>query len=300
MASNRKEGVEMRKHTWWIVFLFVLLGSSTAFGEVNFKDVVSFGDSLTHNDLLWVKYENPPDLYGRDPIHAVFNRGAASGNELWEYAVAGSESDHLEIQIGAYELARKLGRQDKATLINLEIGGNDIVNNDDLLAAHAPGENGSADEVIDNIIRNIRSAWKRLRDSHPDAQFVIWTITDTTRAPRLCESLTEEEASNIRAHTQRANKYIRTLDRNASVVVFDFYAVARRLITKPPELFGQPLVPPPDYGEYDCLFADKLHPTAVSNAILANGIIDGMNKKWNDSIPRYTNARLANLAHISH
>jgi phospholipase/lecithinase/hemolysin len=238
-------------------------------------------------------------MYGKDPIHAVFSRGAASGNELWEYAVAGSESDHLAIQIGVYEGRRELGLQDKATLFSLEIGGNDIVNNDDLLAAHAPGEDSSADEVMDNIIRNIRNGWKRLRSSHPEAQFVIWTITDTTRAPRLRNSLTREEASNIRAHTQRANAYIRSLGQNAPVLVFDLYAVARRLIAKPPELFGQPLVPPPDYGEYDCLVADKLHPTAVSNAILANSIIAGMNRKWDDRIPRYTNAKLANLAHIS-
>ena len=80
--------------------------------------------------------------------------------------------------------------------------------------------------------------------------------------------------------------------------MLDLYKIMRQFVADPPALFGYQLIPPPSYGDYDDLFADQIHPTAVSNAIIANKIIYLMNTKWNDSIRFYTNRQLAKLAHI--
>jgi hypothetical protein len=71
-------------------------------------------------------------------------------------------------------------------------------------------------------------------------------------------------------------------------------------VNHPPVIFGHALVPPPAYGEYDHLFADEIHPTAVGNALIANYFIVSMNAKWLDDIPLYSRSELADLAHIPH
>jgi len=278
----------------------ILALSSLTYAQANFKDMVTFGDSLTHNDLLGWAYGNPQDMYGDDPNEAVFDKGAEGGNELANYAVAGSESSHVEIQIGFYDFFRTIFVQDKATLFGFEIGGNDILNNIGVLAAYAPGENETADAVIDNLIDNMRSDLLYLHSEHRNAQFIIWTIPDVTLTRAHWFDLTEEEIANARAHMQRVNNLIRWADRYANIAVFDLYTELQDMVEDPPILFGHQLVGPPFYGEYDCLFADEIHPTAVGNAIIANGIIEKVNAKWNDDIPLYTDEELADLAHIEY
>ena len=104
--------------------LFFCLFYTAAHGQVDFTDTVTFGNSLTHNDLLGIVYGNPQDMYGMDPVEAVFDKGAISGDELVNYAVAGSESDDIQLQIDLYEFFRLLQIQDKATLFGFEIGSN--------------------------------------------------------------------------------------------------------------------------------------------------------------------------------
>jgi phospholipase/lecithinase/hemolysin len=280
-------------------FIFLLFAPA-AFGEADFTEVVTFGDSLTHNDILGLVYGNPQDMYGADPMEALFNKGAIPGDELTNYAVAGSESGHVELQIDLYDFFRLIFLQDKATLFNFEIGGNDILNNADLLSTHAPGENAQADAVIDNIISNIQKNLRRLWSSHPDAQFVIWTIPDVTITPRFWNALTPEEVENIQKHIERVNQRIRNAQRYPFVVVLDLYKLIQIGVSNPPVIIGHQLVPPPDYGDYDRIFADEIHPTAVSNALIANFIIMLINKKWDDTVSLYTQEELADLAHIPH
>jgi len=290
---------EMRMRRIAAVFLLVLLYVSPAFGEANFTQAVSFGNSLTHNDLLWIYYGNPPDLYQMDPMEAVFTKGASPGDVLTNYAVAGSESGDVSQQIDLYELLRLLGSQEKATIFSFEIGGNDILNNDNLLAAHAPGEDPAADAVIDNLIANMLGDLSRLRNSHPNAQFVIWTIPDVTLTPNQWYNLTPGEAENMRAHIGRVNRIVlKAASRYSFVVVLDTYWFLQYVMENPPMILGHQLVPAPAYGDYDNIFADEIHPTAVSNALLANLTAFKINKKWNDDIPFYTSHELADLAHI--
>jgi lysophospholipase L1-like esterase len=287
-------------------FSFVLVGSLfflpvRGIAATDFTDTVSFGNSLTHNDLLWIYYGNPQDLYQADPMEAVFNKGALPGDELVNYAVAGSESGDVSLQIDLYDFFRIIGSQDKATLISFEIGGNDVLNNVGLLAAYAPGENAEADAVIDALLDNMITDFSRLLGSHPNAQFVVWTVPDVTLTPDLWFDLTPAEGENVRAHIDRVNRLIRKAgERFSYVVAPDVYSLMGVAVNHPPVIFGHPLVPPPAYGEYDHLFADEIHPTAVGNALIANYFIVSMNAKWLDDIPLYSRSELADLAHIPH
>lgn len=284
---------------WLLLSLSLYLFAPAVYGQADFTDTVTFGNSLTHNDLLGIVYGNPQDMYGMDPAEAVFEKGAIAGDELVNYAIAGSESDDIRYQIDLYEFFRLLQIQDKATLFGFEIGSNDILNNVNLLAAYAPGENPSADAVVDNIIDNLIQDLSRLRASHLEAQFVVWLIPDVTLTPDLWNDLFPDEVENVRAHIERVNRLIRGAgDRFYFLVAFDSFTAIQEVVFDPPVIFGYPLVPPPAYGDYDHLFADEIHPTAVSNALIANEIIMQINEEWNDFIPLYTEEELADLARI--
>ncbi|MFG0328373.1 MAG: GDSL-type esterase/lipase family protein [Phycisphaerales bacterium] len=280
-----------------IAAIALVINPERAHAQANFAETVTFGDSLTHNDLLWLVSGTPREVYGDDPFQALFDRGRSSGDDLTSYAVAGSESDDLLTQIEVYDFARLIRAQDRATLLGIEIGGNDILNNLDALASAAPGENPVADAVIDNLIANLREAVTSLSATHPNGQLVIWTVPDVTITAELVGGLTANEIDNIQAHTEVVNRRIRSLDRYRNVVVLDLFAL-RDLALDPPVLRGQQLDPPPDYGDFDDIFADEIHPTAVTNALIANGMILGINRKWRDDIPPYTEDELADLARI--
>jgi phospholipase/lecithinase/hemolysin len=261
-------------------------------------DVVTFGDSLTHNDLLGWYFGNPQDLYGNDPMQAAFNKAARSGDSLRNYAVAGSESQQVNVQINFYDLQRLLGNQRRANLIGYEIGGNDILNNIDLLARFGVGESPAADGVINQLLSNQMNQLSHLASTHPGGRAVLWNIPDVTYTPELFGSLTTQEIANVRAHIQRANEFINGLSSLPNVVVVDVYTMLGETVVNPPVIFGSPLVPPPAFGNYDHIFADSIHPTAVANAIIANEIIEAVNTKWGLNIPLYTEQELADLARI--
>lgn len=289
----------MRKWYLSLACAALVILSARAHAQADFTDTVTFGNSLTHNDLLWIVYGSPPDLYGADPMEAVFDKGAVAGDELVNYAIAGSESKDVSFQIDLYEFLRILNIQDKATLFGFEIGGNDILNNIGLLAASPPGADPAADGVIDDIIDNMRADLSRLRADHPAAQFVVWLIPDVTVTPDLWDALTPGEVDNVRAHIDRVNRIIRLAgDRLDFLVALDVYTAIQQVVANPPVFFGHALVPPPAWGAFDNVFADEIHPTAVSNALIANLLIGEINAGWGDDIPFYTDEELATLAHI--
>lgn len=298
--KNDKED-PMLKRLPLALCVILFASAPAAFCQADMDEVVCFGDSLTHNDLLWIAYGTSPDLYEADPMQAAFNKGAGSGDDLASYAIAGSESDDVIIQIDLFLFMNFLGLQDDGSLFNFEIGGNDILNNDGLLAANPPGQDPAADAVIDNLLDNFRSGLIMLYLSNPSAQLVVWTIPDVTLTPDLWGVYSPTEEANLKAHIEKVNGFVRWIGRNfPSVVVLDLYQELQVMVANPPVLFGHQIVPPPTHGDYDNLFADTIHPTAVGNAMLANGIIDEINSKWNDTIPFYTDEELADLAHIPH
>jgi len=271
-----------------------LLAPCIALGDVNLREVVCFGDSLTDNQTILPIYKgNPPELYGHDPMELVFDKNRQGGNELSNYAVAGFTSDLVDLEVELYEFNTFFWWQPDATLFQIEMGGNDIMNNDMLLANNAPGESYQADNVINNIINNWKDYLVDLEeDARPDAKAVFWTVPDVTMTPEYYGKLTPQQEDNIRQHTERANDFVRSFDRFDFVAVLDLYVLITEYVNDPPVIGDITLDGPPDYGESDDLFGDSIHPTAVSNALIANELIALMNDKWNAGFEFYSEAEL--------
>jgi len=282
------------------VFLTVLLTMATvgvSSAQVDLGRTIAFGDSLTHNDLLPALTGSPTALYGRDPMEAVFVKGTAGNSTLRNYAFAGSRARHLGLQVLVYQLARNRGAVPKGTFFSVEIGGNDLLGNMDLMARNAPGSNGQADSIVDRITRSIAFAYYWLAVTHRDARFVIWTVPDVSRTPEaLREGYSAAQLENLRRHAERANVFIRSLDRYSDIAVFDVFALTRDLTINPPTVGGSPLIVPPTYGTLDSVFADERHPSAVANALIANAMIELLNSRFGAGLPGYSEAELAILA----
>ncbi len=277
------------------LLLFSLAVPASA--QVDLTEFVTFGDSLTHNDLLGQISDIPQDTYGLDPFQAAFEKAKLAGDDIHSYAVGGSESSHLITQVNLYHLMVALGGQAPATTIGMQIGGNDIRNNRGLLAAHAPGTDEAADAIIDDLINNLAIAFGLAYSN--DRQFIIWTVPRIVLTPDHADEFTLGGKRNLRHHTERANDAIWSLASMANVAVYDLDAGVRRMSKMPRVLYGHGLITVPFFGGYDHVFADDLHLTAVTNAILANGILASMRGKWGLSVTPYYDDELADLAHIS-
>jgi lysophospholipase L1-like esterase len=262
----------------------------------DFGRTVTFGDSLTANDLVWLAYGTPPGLYGADPAEAVFDKAARRGDVLSSYAVPGSRSQGLVVEAVFYGRRLLNGQQEPATFYHVETGGNDCFDALDRLAAAPPGADPEADAVRDGLVRRVSGTLALLRLAAPGARCVVWTVPDITLTPKvLARNLSAEETERVRTHLERANMALAALADDRTLV-FDAYAVSRRLLTLPPVVGGRPLRLPPETGGSDCWFADPVHPTAVANAILANAVIEALNARWGAGIPFYSDAELAALA----
>jgi len=269
-----------------------------ASAQVNFKQSVAFGDSLTHNDILGYVYKTPREWYGEDPFEAVFRRGARRGDVLMSYAIAGSDSQDLYLQLFLFYHARKSGRQRRPTLINFEVGANDVFGHERLLATHPPGASAAADAVVDGVLDRTYQALLWLWMSNRQSQFIVWTVPDVTVSPGLVVAYSEGERANIRGHIRRINAYIQRLEEVPQFAVADIFARSRELVTAPPVIQGHALPTPPAHGGAGHLYADPTHPSAVGNRFIANTIIQGLNRRWGAGIPGYSEAEVAALAGI--
>jgi hypothetical protein len=202
------------------------------------------------------------------------------------------DSPTMEYQVEEYAFLLFIGAQKEASFVSCEIGSNDIL--DDIEFLVTPSDPRGV-RLINKLIAGIEDSWLRLRNLLPDAQFLLWTIPDVTLTPKL-SYLTHEEAESVRAHIERVNRFIAGLVEERRVLVFDLYTVMQQLVADSPVVGRQRLAGPPAYGHYNDLFADRIHPTAVSNALIANEMIQRINDFFEDDIPLYTKQELAALA----
>ena len=104
-----------RKITLGMMTLLIGLSSSTVWSQVETYRSSSFGDSLTDNEFLYQIFGTDPAIYGADPFEAMFNKAAGTGDQLANYAVLGSTSADVLLQIDAiravYRARRCCGRE---------------------------------------------------------------------------------------------------------------------------------------------------------------------------------------------
>ncbi|MDP6839513.1 MAG: hypothetical protein QF724_11295, partial [Planctomycetota bacterium] len=154
------------------------------------------------------------------------------------------------------------------------------------------------DAVIDDLINNFAIAFGLVYSD--ERQFIIWTVPRIVLAPDHADEFTLAGKRNLRRHTERANEAIYSLAAMSNVAVYDFDGGLRRMSKMPRVLYGHGLITVPFFGGYDHVFADDLHLTAVTNAILGNGILAAMRGKWGLTASPYGDEELADLAHIPH
>jgi phospholipase/lecithinase/hemolysin len=280
-----------------LLFL-VLLAPATAWSQVNTKRSVSFGDSLTDNEYLFLLFGTDPLIYGADPFEAVFNQASEPDDTLTNHAVLGSTSADVLDQVLAYAESRWWGEQPPATLLSLQAGGNDFLTTEILLtlATAPPGESDAVDAIVNQIRRNLLKSLFLLQATDRRASVVVWTVPDVTLTPFVLPfGLDAQSLQNISLHIERLNQSIRLLGRQKRLAVLDISRVLTEVSLAPPTIDGVTLVPPPLFGFGAAVFADPIHPTAVSNGLLANELITTLNEKFDDQIPLYTDSQLGQL-----
>ena len=281
-----------------IVFSMAVAGQA----QINTSQVYTFGDSLTDNDFLFLFFGTPPEIYGSDPMELAFEKAAEPGDQLTNFAVLGSRSYEVLAQVQAYQNGRDAGTLPAATLVSLQAGGNDFIDlqngsaNLFLLASAAPGENEEVDKVVKNAKKNLLSCLQILnRGDHP--QIVLWTAPDVSLTPYVLSlGFSAEQRSNIRAHTERLNKFLRVISRQSNVALLDSSALLTEFTLDPPQVLGVTIQPTPAFGFATAQFADPIHPTAVVNGFVANEMILQMNLVFSDAVPFYDELELAAMA----
>lgn len=277
----------------------------TCQAQVDFSQTVSFGDSLTDNDLLYLLFPGTdPSFYGLDPVEAVFEKGAREYDQLTNNAVLGSRSSDVLAQVNQYVADRQAGFLKPATFFSLQAGGNDFLDLENnsanlfLLASARPFTNPDADRITRDLMLNLLKSVFRLQDSD-HVEMTIWTVPDLTKTPYVLSfGLSANETRNVQRHIRRVNRFIRILNFHPRIAVLDSYSILTSMTWDPPVICGVTIVPTPLFGFHSAQFADPIHPTAVANAMVSNELIELLNDRFDDDIPYYTENELAELALI--
>lgn len=283
--------------------LAATLASSAAPAQtiVDTSHTVTFGDSLTDNDEIYLYFASNPAAYDRDPMEAFFAKASSPGHALTNFAVLGSESSDVLLQVQYYSSLRRQQLLPAGTLFSLQGGGNDLLDipnqsyNLFVLANAAPGESEEADAIVDGIRRNLTRSLRILkRDGAP---VVLWTIPDITLTPYVLSlGFNAQQTANLRAHILRANRYLRAIGRAEGTILLDLNQQQFYYTFNPPVIEGTVIQPTPAFGLLTDQFADPIHPTGVMNALLANELIDIVNTQFGRDIPLYSEEELGDIA----
>lgn len=273
-----------------LALVLALLGSSlTARAQVDFTSTVAFGDSLTDNSPF-------QPLGGADPVETLFRQAAATGSNLSVQARSGARLLDVNLQFLNYVVEVQNGVINApGTLFSYEIGTNDLVAFEATLKVAPPATNPAGVQLVDGLLQGMANQLSALSQVHPNAKFIVWTVPDVTTMPGGLTFWSAAERANIRAFVDRVNAAIRPLNANPNVLVFDFEFGLTSLILNPPTLGMTTLLNTPGFGTPRHLFADSVHPTAVTNGMLANWLIANVNLKWGTTIPLLSIAQLRGL-----
>ncbi len=288
----------MRKRSPLLLSLF-LVATTVAYRPVanqsipDFSSFVTIGDSYTDND-----FGRPVSMYGADPFEALFDKASAPSDVLSNFALGGTVTQDLPRMIGNYERAVSRGTVQPATIFGLEIGTNDMFDILHDIKGVVAGQDPIADALVDGILDRIKLATKYLLTTHPGSSVILWNL-ETARCWPAFPNITNPQWNNIDTHYQRINQALAQAPQYSSrIIVLDMYQVFGQLCTQPTVIRGTELKRPPRWFGWDYVCADPYHPTAVSNAIIANQMISDLNLTTGTSIPLYTEAELATLARI--
>jgi hypothetical protein len=282
-----------------LLLSLVVLATTVAYKPVanqytpDFSSFVTIGDSYTDNDWGW-----PASMYGADPFEALFDKASAPSDVLSNFAMGGTTTQDLPQMINSYHSAVANGSVQRATIFGLEIGTNDMFDILNQIKGVVAGQDPAADALVNGILDRIKVSTKHLLSTHPQAFVILWNL-ETARCWPAFPNITNAQWNNIDTHYQRINRAIaRAPQYSSRILVLNMYQVFGQLCTQPTIIRGVELKRPPQWDGWDYICADPYHPTAVSNALIANQMIRDMNFATGANIPLYTEGELATLARI--
>ena len=287
-----------------VVHSLFAVNAYAQFKRFDTRHVATFGDSLTDNEYIYLLFGTDPANYGADPMEAFFAKASRAGDQLSNFAVLGSTSSDVLAQVEYYEQLRQSGAVERATVVSIQAGGNDvldIVNNSAnlfLLASAAPGENKEADAVTSDIKINILRSLIKLQRSRRMTT-VLWTVPDVTLTPYFFSfGFNQQQTENVRAHIDEVNQFIRFMGLFPRTIVLDVNRILTATTFDPPVILDVTIQPAPSFGTSTDQFADPIHPTGVMNAIVANELIKRVNRRFRVRIEVYSEIELAIIAGI--
>ncbi|MBD3676198.1 MAG: hypothetical protein HUJ26_22030 [Planctomycetaceae bacterium] len=285
----------MRRHDFLFLatLTFVVLGSARfTHAQIDTSHTYCFGDSITDNTHLFLFYGTNRTLYGADPVEAMFQKASAETDTIHNYARVGSTSSLIVAQVNYYAQKRKAGKTAPATLISLQGGGNDVLFNVRQLAA----ETEESERIVRRIQHNLELCIKKLTEVDK-APIVLMTIPNLTVTPYLQSyKLTDNELAALKKNIQRLNEFILEYRQHPRMIVLEVDQVLEQVIDQSLTIAGTPLSAPPLTGASYSIFADRVHPTAAANALVANHLIKLINSKFQADIQYYGEKELAQLA----
>jgi lysophospholipase L1-like esterase len=257
--------------------------------------VVSFGASQLDNESLYAGHPLGAALYGDDPVEVLASLADPPG-VVWEYAESGAVSADIDGQIASYFRDLAAGAPE-ATVLVLVMGGNDLLDQAEVLAEVAPGESAGVDRAIDGLASRIADRALRLQRALPEARVLVFNLPDLGETPKLARWMSPAQRDRFVQHIDRLNRRLEVaLAPAPRVLLADVRGALGELVEAEVLFGGAPLCASPDRGRLDCLFADLLHPTAATNAWLGNALAEQVEAAWGDELGRVSEARLAELA----
>lgn len=261
----------------------------------DWSTVVSFGASQLDNESLYDSHPLGERLYGDDPVEVLTSLASPPGRVL-EYAQSGATSYDIDRQFAAY-LRDLAGGAPEATVLVLVMGGNDLLDQAEVLAEVGPGESARVDRAIDDLARRIADRAARLQRAFPAARVMVFNLPDLSETPKLSRWMTPAQRERFVQHIDRLNRVMAdALAPVPEVLIVDLRGALQELVETEVLFGGEPLAAPPERGRLDCLFADLLHPTAATNAWLGNQLADQVELAWGDALGRVSDEELASLA----
>jgi lysophospholipase L1-like esterase len=247
--------------------VFVAAVVSGPAGAVSFSTMVALGDSLTHAQT------NPVPLVARQigvPLHNLAVNGATTATLL---------------SGGQLDAAMALD----PTFAFLWIGGNDIKND--------PGR----------FVRREWDAWFTNYEIALDgllatgADVVTANMFNVARAPffyGLIPNPTPEVLEIAKQLTEEWNERISASAAARGVPVVDVFSTVEAMATGEITIAGNEFILAPARGLGMHLFNDTMHPSLVARGVIANTFIDTLNLEYGLSIPKLSEARLAEIAGV--
>jgi lysophospholipase L1-like esterase len=155
-------------------------------------------------------------------------------------------------------------------------------------------EGESPDNLIDNLMGDLRQVVEFVKDHAPQAQIAVANLPDLGASPDKQESQPDPaKRALVTAAVQQANARIAELVNDEGLALVNVYAVTEPLVAGEQTYFGAVPFDPgsdPDNEPRHLFTRDGLHPNTALQIRLARQVILTFNQRYGARVPQITDA----------